>query len=233
MKRTGLAVVVRLVAGLVSAALALAAPPSNDTRPNAQRITLGQTANGTTTDATSDQDDASGCGPSDTPSVWYRLDATSNDRTIVQLQAKGDLDVVVDVYQRVRSQFNQITCDSSDKRGRASTEFRMKKGQSYLIRVSETEQSVSGDFTLLVDIGQPEATPPGRPLPKRGASGTVQRVFEPSNAWSRTMREGVTYRVNLAPASCMRLSIYGPGTSDFGEGAEETLTCGGYTLFTP
>src|SRR4051794_36891272 len=231
--RTSILLTAFVALGLLCAALAFAAPPTNDTRPNAQRIQLGQTVNGTTTDATSDEDDASGCGPSDTPSVWYRLDATTDGRAIVQLQAAGDLDVVVDVYQRVRSQFNQITCDESDKRGRASTEFRLKKGQSYLVRVSEKEQSVSGDFTLLVDIGQPEATPPGRPLPKRGASGTVQRVFEPSNAWSRTMREGVTYRVNLAPASCMRLSIYGPGTSDFGEGAEETLTCGGYTLFTP
>src|SRR3954462_3176126 len=202
MKRTGLAVVVLLVTGLVSAALALAAPPSNDTRPNAQRITLGQTANGTTTDATSDADDSSGCGPSDTPSVWYRLDATTHGRAIVPLQAHGDLDVVVDVYQRVRSQFNQITCDESDKRGRASTEFRLKKGQSYLIRVSEKQQSVSGNFTLLVGLGQPEAEPPGRPLPSGGASGTVQRVFEPSNAWSTRMREGVTYRINLSPASC-------------------------------
>jgi hypothetical protein len=221
------------MAGLVCAALALAAAPSNDTRPNAQRLTLGQTVSGTTTEATSDDDDSSGCGPSDTPSVWYRLDATTDGRAIVQLQASGDLDVVVDVYQRVRSQFNQITCDESDKRGRASTEFQMKKGQSYLLRVTEKEQSVSGDFTLLVDIGQPEAQPPGRLLPRRGGSGTVQRVFEPSNAWSTRMREGTTYRVNLSPASCMQLSIYGPNTRSFDERPQRVLSCGGYTLFTP
>jgi hypothetical protein len=231
--RTSALLTAFLAAALACAASALAAAPSNDTRPNAQRIQLGQTVSGTTTDATSDKDDSSGCGPSDTPSVWYRLDATPNGRAIVQLQAAGDLDVVVDVYQRVRSQFNQITCDESDKRGRASTEFRMKKGQSYLIRVSEKEQSVSGNFTLLVDIGQPAAEPPGRPLPGRGASGTVQRVFEPSNSWSVDMREGTTYRVNLSPASCMRLSIYGPGTSSFDESPQRVLTCGGYTLFTP
>src|SRR4051795_7567656 len=231
--RTSALLTAFVAAGLLCAALAFAAPPTNDPRPNAQRITLGQTVNGTTTDATSDEDDASGCGPSDTPSVWYRLDATTDGRAIVQLQAKGDLDVVVDVYQRVRSQFNQITCDQSDKRGRASTEFRLKKGQSYLVRVSETEQSVSGDFTLLVDIGQPEATPPGRALPRHGASGTVQRVFEPSNAWSTSMREGTSYRINLSPQSCMRLSIYGPDTQSFDERAQRVLTCGGYTLFTP
>src|SRR3954447_9513078 len=231
--RTSALLTAFVAAGLLCAALAFAAPPTNDTRPNAQRITLGQTVNGTTTDATSDADDSSGCGPSDTPSVWYRLDATTDGRAIVQLQASGDLDVVVDVYQRVRSQFNQITCDESDRRGRASTEFTLKKGQSYLIRVSEKQQSVSGSFTLLVGLGQPEAEPPGRPLPSGGASGTVQRVFEPSNAWSTRMREGVTYRINLSPASCTRLSIYGPGTSSFDEDARRELTCGGYTLFTP
>ena len=231
--RTSIFLTAFLAVVLGCAALAFAAAPSNDTRPNAQRIQLGQTVNGTTTDATADDDDASGCGPSDTPSVWYRLDATTSGRAIVQLQAAGDLDVVVDVYQRVRSQFNQITCDESDKRGRASTEFTLKKGQSYLIRVSEKEQSVSGNFTLLVGLGQPAARPPGRPLPSGGASGTVQRVFEPSNAWSTRMSEGVTYRVNLSPASCMRLSIYGPGTTSFGEDPRRVLACGGYTLFTP
>lgn len=231
--RTSVLLAAFVAAGLLCAALAFAAPPTNDTRPGAQRIQLGQTVNGTTTDATSDKDDSTGCGPSDTPSVWYRLDATTTGRAIVQLQASGDLDVVVDVYQRVRSQFNALTCDESDKRGRASTEFRMKKGQSYLIRVSEKEQSVSGNFSLLVDIGQPEAQPPGRPLPSRGASGTVQRVFEPSNAWSVRMREGTTYRVNLSAQSCTRLSIYGPGATDFDGGAKRVLTCGGYTLFTP
>src|SRR3954453_5269995 len=231
--RTSALLTAFVAAGLVWGALAFAAPPTNDTRPNAQRITLGQTVNGTTTDATSDADDSSGCGPTDTPSVWYRLDATTDGRAIVQPQASGELDGGVAMYQRGRSQFNQITCDESDKRGRASTEFRLKKGQSYLIRVSETEQSVSGDFTLLVDIGQPEAPPPGKPLPSHGASGTVQRVFEPSNAWSTTMREGTSYRINLAPQSCMRLSIYGPDTQSFDERAQRILTCGGYTLFTP
>jgi hypothetical protein len=215
-------------------ASAFAAPPSNDTRANAQRLDLGQRVNGTTAEATSDEDDASGCGPSDTPSVWYRVDATRDGRAIVQLQASGNLDVTVDVYERVRSEFNSLSCDNSDRNGRASTEFQMRKGRSYLVRVSERERSESGDFTLLVDIGQPPASPPGRPLPRRGASGTVQRVFEPSNAYSAKLREGHTYRINLAPESCMSLSIYGPGASSFeDESPRRVLRCGGYTLFTP
>lgn len=232
-KRVILAFVASIAVSTALATTALAAPPPNDTRPNAQQLQLGQTVNGNTTDATSDDDDASGCGPSDTPSVWYRLDANQAGRAIVQLKANGDLDVVVDVYRRVRSQFNALACDSSDKSGRASTEFRLRKGDSYLIRVSQRTGSVSGTFTLLVDIGQPPASAPGRPLSRRGATGTVQRVFEPSDAYSTNMSEGVTYRINLAPQSCTRLSIYGPGANDFDGRAKRVLGCGGYTLFTP
>jgi hypothetical protein len=234
MKKSILIAIALVALSLVTAAVALAAAPANDTRAGAQQIKLGERVNGTTTDATADQDDTSGCGPSDTPSVWYRLDANQDGRAIAQLQASGDLDVVLDIYQRQRSQFSSIACDASDRKGRASTDFTIKKGRSYLIRVSQQEQSVSGDFSLIVDIGQPAARAPGARLPRKGANGTVQRVFEPSNAWSTTMDEGVTYRVNLSPQSCMRLSIYGPNTSSFdGDSPQRVLGCGGYTLFTP
>src|SRR3954454_1779480 len=215
-------------------ASAFADPPSNDTRQNAQQLQLGQRVNGTTVEATSDEDDASGCGQSNTPSVWYRLDATQDGRGIFELQANGDLDVTVDVYERVRSEINSLACDNSDPNARASTDFHLRRGRSYLIRVTERTRSESGTFSLLVDVGQAPATPPGRPLPKRGASGDVQRVFEPSNAWSKKLREGVTYRVNLAPEACVSLSIYGPGVSSFDdESPRRVLRCGGYALFTP
>lgn len=228
-----LALVAALIVSLSSAAAALAAPPANDTRANAQEITLGNQVSGTTREATSDEDDSFGCGPSDTPSVWYRIEGTRDGRAIVQIRAQGDLDVVFEVYRRQRSQFSFLTCDESDENGRGSTDFRMRKGQSYLIRVAQQSQSVSGDFTLLVDIGQPEASAPGQPLPRGGASGDVQRVFEPSNAYSAKLKEGHTYRVNLSPESCMRLSIYGPNARSFDGRAKRVLGCGGYTQFTP
>src|SRR3954468_13935261 len=201
-------------------ASAFADPPSNDTRQNAQELQLGQRVNGTTVDATSDEDDTSGgCGPSNTPSVWYRVDGPRDGRAIVQLHANGDLDVTVDVYERIRSENNSLSCDNSDRNGNASTEFQMRKGRSYLVRVSERARSESGTFSILVDIGQPPASAPGRPLGKGGASGDVQRVFEPSNAFSTKLREARTYRINLAPETCVSLAIYGPGTSWFGDEA--------------
>jgi hypothetical protein len=222
-----------LTVSLASATTALAAPPANDARANAQQIALGDNVSGTTTEATADEDDAFGCGPSDTPSVWYRIDGTTDGRAIVQIQAQGDLDVVFEVYRRERSQFSFLSCDTSDRNGRGSTEFRMRKGQSYLIRVAQQAQSVSGDFTLSVNIGQPEASAPGPPLPRGGASGDVQRIFEPSNSYSAKLKEGKTYRINLSPESCMRLSIYGPNADSFDGQAKKVLGCGGYTQFTP
>jgi hypothetical protein len=222
-----------IAVALATATSAYAAPPSNDDRASAQEVRLGQQVEGTTVEATAAEDDRSDCGPSDTPSVWYRIEGSETGRAIVSLQADGDLDVVLDVYQRVRSRFNELSCDTSDRRGSASTEFRMKRGQSYLIRVAQQTDSVPGTFSFNVNIGQPPASAPGKPLPRRGASGTVQRIYEPSNAYFTHLREGQTYRVNLSPESCMRLSIYGPGTRSFEQSARRVLRCGGYTQFTP
>src|SRR3954447_23987340 len=106
MKKSILIAIALVALSLVTAPVALAAAPPNDTRAGAQQIKLGDRVNGTTTDATADQDDTSGCGPSDTPSVWYSLDANQDGRAIAQLQASGDLDVVLDIYQRQRSRFS-------------------------------------------------------------------------------------------------------------------------------
>jgi hypothetical protein len=232
--RLVLALAALFVVSLAGAATALAAPPANDTRAGAQQISLGERVTGSTAEATSDEDDqTSGCGPSDTPSVWYQIDGTRNGRTIVQLQANGDLDAVIDVYSRQRSQFSPLNCDVSDESGRASTDFDMANGQSYLIRVSQQEGSLPGDFTLTVNPGQEPASAPGRPLPRGGVRGSVQRLFEPSNAYSTRMKAGRSYRINLSPESCMRLSIYGPGADSFDETPVRTLRCGGYTVFTP
>lgn len=227
-----LPLVLLLVAGmlLISPALAIAAP-ANDNRANAQPIGLGETVNGTTVEATVEPDEGSCAGPG--PSVWYAVEGTRDGRVISFLQANGDLDVALAVYSRQRSQISALSCDQSDPRGRASVEFEMARGQSYLLQVVQRPGSVAGDFALTVDLGRPPAQPPGRPLPEGGATGTVQRIFEPSDAWSTHLRAGRTYRVNLSSGSCIRLSIYGPGATSFNGPPLRSPDCGGYVLFTP
>jgi hypothetical protein len=234
MRRGKAALATAIIALLACAAIAVAAPPTNDNRADAQQVQLGATTNGTTTDATVEEGEpASGCGNGG-PSVWYRIDATRNTRAIAFVQASGDLDVVLDVYLRQRSQLSSLSCDASDTRGRAAADFQMRAGQSYLVRVAQRQNSVAGNFSLLVDVAQPAAEPPGRALPRSGADGTVQRVFEPSNAWSARLSAGTTYRVNLASRACVRLAVYRPGTRSFDDSSPiQSKACGGYILFTP
>lgn len=232
-RRISLAVTVMVIAVLVGAVSALAAAPPNDNRAQAQVVRLGSTVTGTTADATVEAvEPASGCG-SPGPSVWYRLDPSASGRAIAFLQARGDLDVVVDVYRRERSQTELITCDLSDRHGQSSADFRVHAGESYLIRVAQRPESSSGTFALTVGFAKPAERPPGRRLPAGGASGTVRRVFEPSNAWSARLRAGRTYRVNLAAEGCLGLAIYLPGTSSFDEAPMRTVGCNGYAVFTP
>lgn len=231
--RIGLFVAVVVAVVLVCASGAWAAAPSNDNRAQAQLIRLGSTVSGTTVGATVEAvEPGSGCGITGA-SVWYRVDPAASGRAIAILQAHGDLDVVVDVFRRERSQVAPVTCDVSDRHGLSSSDFAVGAGESYLIRVAERPGSSSGTFTLTVDLAKPAEQPPGRPLPAGGARGSVRRVFEPSNAWSARLRAGRTYRVNLAAQDCLGLAIYAPGTSSFDEAPVRTVGCGGYTLFTP
>jgi hypothetical protein len=102
------------------------------------------------------------------------------------------------------------------------------------VRIAQQVQSGPGVFSLTVGLAQPPDRPPGTALGSHGANGSVQRVFVPSQAWSMTMREGQTYRINLASHSPLRLSLYPPGTSSFeDESPVRFLTRGGYAIFTP
>src|SRR5689334_7674613 len=101
-------------AALACAPAAWAARPPNDNRANAAGVRLGQTVNGTTVGSTVESlEPGSTCGPAG-PSVWYRLDGATRGRVIALVRARGDLDVVVDVYRHLRSQVEPVSCDLSD-----------------------------------------------------------------------------------------------------------------------
>ena len=218
--------------GLLPAA-ALAAPPPNDNRADAQQVALPSTTDGTTVEATQEANEPSGCS-SPRGTVWYRVTPDRAGRVIVGLAANGDLDAVVDVYRVRRSQLTTVNCDTTDENGRASLSFPVDEDETYLIRVAPVFNSVDDSFRLTVQLGEPDAQPPGAPLPRGGARGTLHRALNPSDAYSIELREGVSYRFNLASRSCTPLQIYPPGTEDFeSDRAVETLRCGGYTLYTP
>src|SRR4051812_34661417 len=90
-----------LAAVAVGAPAALAAPPSNDDRANAQDVDVPSSTDGTTAEATQEEDENASC-LSDAGSVWYRL-KPKKGRVIAQLAANGDLDATVEVYRVQRS----------------------------------------------------------------------------------------------------------------------------------
>jgi hypothetical protein len=227
----GRCVALLLVAAGVAAPVASADPPPNDDRANATPVEAPGSAEGTTAESTPEEN---GSGCDDAPgSVWYRLTAPRTGRLIVQLHANGDLDAVVDVFRVRRSELSGLECDATDRRGDASVAVSVSRNQSYLIRVARQADSVDGTFRLSLQYGRPPASPPGSPLPPRGATGTLQRVVDPSVAYNVRLRAGVTYRFNLATGSCTPLSLYPPGTTSFARRPVDRANCGGYMLFTP
>ncbi len=222
-----------LLAVLALPATAAAAPPPNDARAAAERVTLPAVVNGTTAESTLEVDEPAACAPL-RGSVFYELRAPSDDRVVLRLKAAGDLDAAVDVFRRVRSQLEPVGCDPTDRRGDAGVRFRPVRGGIYLIRVGQLANSVPGRFRLDVFAPVPDPRPPGQRLPRGGASRTLDSLQDTSDAWSTRMQAGTTYRINLAAGPCMTLRVFAPGTGSFDAASPvANAGCDGYMLFTP
>jgi hypothetical protein len=156
-----------LVAALfVLAALApeaaTAAPPSNDARTAPQQLgALPATVRGTTAEATTEPDEPfSSCGPAIKNSVWYAFTAGADRGVLAALDAAGDMDAVVDVFERQRSQITAVGCQPTNRRGQATVDFDATAGTDYLIRVAPLSNSVADAFTLRVVVPDEPARRP-------------------------------------------------------------------------
>lgn len=223
-------------AALIAAIPAIAAPPNNDNRADARAVSVPSTVNGTTRDATLENNDpGSGCGSVER-SVWFSFDPATSRRVAIELSARGDLEAVIDVYRRDRSQLESRDCDTTNRRGDASVVFAAETGERYLIRVSEQVGSESADFTLELFEPEPEARPPGRRLPRRGGVATVDRAHDLTDAWSKRLRVGTPYVVTVASRSgaCPTVGVYQPGINSFNSAEEvDGSRCNAHNLFTP
>lgn len=236
------------------AAGASAAPPPNDSRAAAQAVpALPAYLIGTLVEATTAPDEAPA------GSVWYRYVAATDGRFTATFKAFGDLDAEVAAFRQQRSQLVFLDAEDSDTKGDAGLSFRVKAGQTVLIRVSRRTGSVADRFSLLLSAAAPEVKPPGAPLRRGGVTSTLDRVLRPAEAYSYTMREGVTYRINMVPITPPKtarpapapdeeedaeqpepeptcranVALYLPGTRSFDDTAEFTAGCDAYRLFTP
>ena len=227
---------VGLVAAVIAAIPAFADPPSNDRRGDARPVAVPDSVQGTTRDATTDGNEpGSSCSGSDA-TVWYSLDPQTTQRVAIELRAQGDLDAVVDVYRRDRSQLEIVDCDATNRRGRAAVVFTANREERYLIRVGRRFRSEHGQFTMELFAPEPEATPPGRRLPSGGGRATVDRARDLSDAWSRFLQAGTSYVFTVASRSdgCPRVEVYEPGIGSFdGAVPEKVRRCNAHGLFTP
>jgi hypothetical protein len=232
-----LALIVVLLLGAVTQALA-ASPPANDNRDSAQPLgALPVAVSGTTVGATAEiKDPPSGCART-AGTVWYAISFGSSPagEVGVRLQANGDLDAAVDVFQRQRSQNIPVVCARTDQNGVADATFQPSANSTYLIRIAQRANSTSGTFSLKVFVVPPPPSPPGPALPAHGGHGNLDSSFDTQDAYSLHLQAGSTYKFNLVKTNdgCVRLGIFPPGTSSFDGDATAELSCGGYRLFTP
>src|SRR5918995_5831596 len=114
---------------LATAPAASAAPPPNDARAAAQPLgTLPADLRGTTVESSLETDEPSpGCAAM-RGSVWYAFDARESRSIAVALDAEGELDAVVDVFIRERSQLTPLACRSTNRRGTLTFELEGEAG---------------------------------------------------------------------------------------------------------
>lgn len=225
--------------------------PANDDRDAAAPIAaLPASVNGTLSLATRGQDEAS-------PAVWYRYVAATDGRFLATFAAKGELDADVSAFLRTRSQLRLLDSEASDEKGVAGLSFRVRAGQTVLVRVSLRPGSTADAFSLFLSAAAPDVRPPGVRLTGGGVTSTLDRVLRPVEAYSYSMREGVTYRINMVPvtppkavmpafdpdadeqprlpdSTCRaELSMYAPGTRSLSDRPLSRDGCDSYRLFTP
>jgi len=216
---------------LVAAPAAGAAPPPNDARAAPQLLgALPASVTGTTADATTDADEPGASCGSIGGSVWYAFDAGEDRPVVVALDAAGDLDAVVEVFARERSQLVPVDCRATNRRGAATLELDAERGTSYLIRVAALVNSARDRFALRVVEPDRPATFPGPRLPRGGVSSAVDRIANADDAWSVRLRAGRTYRINFVSVrGCASVDLYAS------EGADpaRSLRCDRHTVFVP
>jgi hypothetical protein len=203
-------------------------PPANDDRGGAAPLRLPGSARGSTLGATGDDADP-GCGL-EGGTVWYRMTGGRDGRVLLRLAADGNLDAAVVVLERVRSRTRRVACEQTDRRGRASVGFPVRRGGSYLVAVGHVEGADPGTFRLETLLSEAaESLRAGRALPRGGVRSSVHGLTDVNDVWRVTMAGGTTYRLGLTSTGCASVRLRSRRTLTPVGG----LSCNGYTTFTP
>jgi hypothetical protein len=205
-------------------------PPPNDDRGGAQAIRLPGSIRGTTLGATGGEADPGRCGL-DGGTVWYRVAGRRDGRALLRLTAAGQLDAAIVVLERVRSRTTILTCAVTDRRGRASVGFPVRRGATYLVAVGHVESADPGTFRIEAVLSEAaESLRAGKALPRGGTRSTLHGLTDVNDVWRVSMQPGITYRIGFSSASCASVSLR--GTRRLAR-ILLRLDCSGYRTFTP
>ena len=111
-------------------------------------------------------------------SVWYQFKAPKRGAIVLDLDAAGEMDAVIDLYRQVRSRFDEVNCrthrfigDRDPGRRRPEARGRLRDPGGRL------SGSIADSFTLRVPDPRPGMSP-GKPrCPPKGPGA-------PSTVWS-------------------------------------------------
>lgn len=140
-------------------ATALAAPPPNDSRADAEAIpAFPHTLSATTAEATVERLDpqVSRCGRVE-GTLWYRIDTAPDG--LIGLTVKGAAGVapVLRIYRRTPSAIQEVDCGSAGPGGTTSASLDAVRGSNYLVLVGRRPGTPDGAFELRAELFLPPA----------------------------------------------------------------------------
>jgi hypothetical protein len=144
---------------LVLPGTALAAPPANDNRANAEPIpAFPQTLSATTAEATVERLDpqVSRCGRIES-TVWYRLDTAPDGLIGITVKAAAGVAPVLRIYRRAASTIQEVDCASAGPGGTVSASLEAVRGSNYLVLVGRRPGTADGPFELRAELFLPPA----------------------------------------------------------------------------
>ena len=221
---------------LWAASAAEAAPPPNDARSAAQRLTIPANVQGTTVEATLDEDEPPGCVAGAGHRLVRRSASTGRGRSSSRSTPRGDMDatrrgVLPDPLPAPVAGLLQTT----NNRGEATLDLDAAARHAVPDPGGAArELGPATRFRLRVVAPDEPARAPGERLPGDGTSGELDRFANGDDAWAvQHDAKGRTYRINLVTrgGGCVRGELYAPG--NFRAAAEESLDCDDHVVYTP
>lgn len=159
---------------------ALASPPSNDNRTDAEAIpSFPYTLTATTVEATVERLDpqVSRCGRVEA-SVWYRIDTAPDGLIGITVKGAADVGPVLRIYRRGPSAIQELDCASAPPGGTASASLEPVRGSNYLVLVGRRPGTSDGSFELTAELFLP---------PPNDSRGGAQAVKLPGSIRGTTL----------------------------------------------